>query len=97
MNPVVKFFMNLFISLFMSGIVALPVIEAGIDPAPMSYGNALVFYTIICAAAWVLKYLICTYVHKKRNYAIALYAPFWEFVMYLIFVFVLPFTGDLGA
>lgn len=96
MNPV-KFIMNLFISLFMSGIVALPVIEAGINPAPMSYGKALFFYAIICGGAWVFKYLLCTYVHKKRNYPIALYSNFWEFVMYLLFVLILPFTGDLGA
>ncbi|MCK0201365.1 hypothetical protein [Ornithobacterium rhinotracheale] len=96
MNPV-KFIMNLFISLFMCGIIAIPVIQFGIDPAPMSYGKAVLFFSIICAVAWIFKYLLCTYAHKERNYPIALYSNFWEFVMYLLFVLILPFTGDLGA
>lgn len=98
-NPV-KAFGRLLMILFVTGALYL-LFRGVVDPEPMSYGNAFIYFATLYAVSFPAQYYL--EVLKAKRFRLAngvgsfLYSWQVELLIWLLFALLMPLTGDLGA
>ncbi|MCK0202700.1 hypothetical protein MWN41_06660 [Ornithobacterium rhinotracheale] len=96
----VKAFGRILMILFVTGALYL-LFRGVVDPEPMSYGNAFVYFAVLYAVSFPVQYLLevlkAKHLHLENGTGSYLYGFGVELLIWLLFALLMPFTGDLGA
>lgn len=94
----VKAFGRLLMLLFCTGLVFIVGYLIGIDPASYSYGKSVIYFGIIYLLSYPIQvgFEYAKYKHLPNSMSF-MYGVSIEFIIFILFTLLMPFTGDLSA
>uniref|UniRef100_UPI0039A6CAD0 hypothetical protein n=1 Tax=Ornithobacterium rhinotracheale TaxID=28251 RepID=UPI0039A6CAD0 len=98
-NPV-KAFGRILMILFVTGALYL-LFRGWIDPEPMNYANAFVYFAVLYAVSFPVQYFleVLKAKHLRLENGVGSYLYSWkiELLIWLLYALLMPLTGDIGA